>query len=770
MPRVIRILIIEDNPDDARLILLELQRCGIEPTWIRVETEAELRAAFAAGAWDAVLSDYRLPSFAMESALTICKQLDPDLPFIIISGAIGEVPAVAAMRQGASDFLLKGNLARLAPVLERELREAQGRRARRHAEHATEEQLVRAALILASVRESVMVADMGGIITYWNEGSTKLFGWTAEEMLGRPVSERVPEKHRGEVFARLASLRLGNEIAGEREDYRKDGTRIWVQGRISPIFGRKGEMIGFLGLAHDITDRRQAEDARRASEARFRAIIENTPDCIKIVAADGTLLQMNRAGLAMIEASTPDEVIGKSIYNVLPPECHETFRLFHEAVCRGQRETLVFDIVGVKGGRRTVQSIAVPLDLADGSRVHLAITRDITEARRIEGQLRQAQKMDAIGQLAGGIAHDFNNLLTIINGYSDILLQDVPRNHPHFVLLSEIRNAGERSASLTRQLLAFSRKQIISPRILDVNMIVTDAEKMLRRIIGEDIRLATSLKLGIGHVRADEGQLQQVLMNLAVNARDAMPTGGRLTIETDTVELGLDYARAHAGVSPGPQVLLTVSDTGCGMTDEVKAHIFEPFFTTKEVGKGTGLGLAVVHGIVQQSGGHINVCSEVGKGTTFKLYLPQIDAQLSADDFGAAVQSLPRGTQTILVVEDEDGVRSLLQHVLSSCGYTVLTARNGEEAMRVAAVYKGTIHLLLTDVVMPEMGGRQLSEQMLARRRDMCVLYISGYTDDAVVKHGILDERVHFLQKPFSPQALAFKVRDVLASFRLETT
>jgi signal transduction histidine kinase/ActR/RegA family two-component response regulator len=392
----------------------------------------------------------------------------------------------------------------------------------------------------------------------------------------------------------------------------------------------------------------------------------------------------------------------------------------------------------------------------------VGIAEDITERRRLEEQYLQAQKKEAVGRLAGGVAHDFNNLLTVINGSGDLALGTLPPDHPATGFLTEMVRAGERGAVLTRQLLAFSRQQLVTPRVLDLNAIVLDLEKLLGRIIGEDIVLSCHLQPGLGSVKADAGQVEQVLMNLAVNARDAMPRGGKLTIETRNVELDPSYAGTHAEARPGPHVLLAVSDTGSGMTAEVRARIFDPFFTTKEVGKGTGLGLATVHGIVKQSGGHVGVYTEPGRGTTFKVYLPRVPEAPARGKSHAGQVVLPRGTETVLLAEDEDAVRSLLALVLRQGGYTVLEASDGQKALHIAAGHQGPIHLLVTDVVLPEVGGRELAERLQAGRPQMKVLYLSGYTRDAVVRHGILEDQVHFLSKPFSPAVLAQKVREVL--------
>ena len=380
----------------------------------------------------------------------------------------------------------------------------------------------------------------------------------------------------------------------------------------------------------------------------------------------------------------------------------------------------------------------------------------------LEAHLHQTSKMEAVGRLAGGVAHDFNNLLTIINGYSEILIEELVTDAKAIDYLKEIRNAGGRAASLTRQLLAFSRRQVLTPQVLDLNAVVSNLEKMLRRLIGEDIKLHTFLNPSLGRVKADPGQIEQVIMNLAVNARDAMPKGGNLAIETSNVELDEEYARNHPTVKPGPHVVLVVSDTGVGMTPETQARIFEPFFTTKEQGKGTGLGLATVYGIVKQSGGSVWVYSELGKGTTFKIHFPVASDSSAVKEPPKLETDLASGTETVLVVEDEDGVRSLVRLALVSGGYKVLETPDPESALAICASYDGPIHLLLTDVVMPQMSGPEVASKVAARRPGIRVLYMSGYTDDAVVHHGVLSQEMPFIQKPFSPAALRKKIREVL--------
>ncbi|MDO9123155.1 MAG: ATP-binding protein, partial [Deltaproteobacteria bacterium] len=405
----------------------------------------------------------------------------------------------------------------------------------------------------------------------------------------------------------------------------------------------------------------------------------------------------------------------------------------------------------------------------EGRRYLIESFINITEHKRaeeekavLEDQLRQAQKVEAIGRLAGGIAHDFNNLLTIIKGNSQLSLMEIKRDDPLRENIEQVEKAADRAAALTRQLLAFSRRQVLEMRVLDLNTTLRDLEKMLRRVIGEDIGLVTFMAEDLGNVKADPGQMEQVIMNLAVNARDAMLKGGKLTIETTNVDLDENYARNHVAVTPGSYVMLSVSDTGVGMTPEVKAKLFEPFFTTKEKGKGTGLGLSTVYGIVKQSGGNIWVYSEPGQGTTFKIYLPRVDEPLEEAGERVVQKELPCGGETILVVEDEEKVRQVTVQILTKNGYTVLEASHGDEAKQICEQHGGPIHLIVTDVVLPGMNGRELAESLASRYPGAKVLYMSGYTDNAIVHHGVLEKGLHFLQKPFNLEGLLRKVREVL--------
>jgi len=514
-----------------------------------------------------------------------------------------------------------------------------------------------------------------------------------------------------------------------------------------------------LKRAREEQDR--AEQARRQSEERYRMLVEGVRDVILALSPDGIIISLNPAFEAVLELPRT-EWIGKPFDQLVHPEDLPLAVELFSRVARGEpRPANPFRVRTRKGDYRLVE-FAATAQRRDGQLVGiLGIGRDVTERAQLEQQLRQAQKMEAVGRLAGGIAHDFNNLLTAITGYAELLQEDLAADDRRREDVVEIRKAADRAAGLTRQLLAFSRQQVLQPRVLDLNALVTEFENMLRRLLGEDIALATRLAPVLGAVQADPGQLEQVVMNLAVNSRDAMPGGGQLTIETANVDLDDAFAREHHPARPGPYVLLAVSDTGTGMTAEVQAHLFEPFFTTKEKGKGTGLGLATVYGIVKHSGGFISVYSEVGHGTTFKIYIPRVEGSAPPRP-GAAPASVARGTETVLIAEDQPAVRAVARQILARHGYTVLEAPSGEAALDLAARYSGTIHLLLTDVVMSGLSGPELARRLLPVRPEARVLFMSGYTGEAIVHHGLAAPGIHYIQKPFAPEALAAKVREVL--------
>jgi PAS domain S-box-containing protein len=526
------------------------------------------------------------------------------------------------------------------------------------------------------------------------------------------------------------------------------------------------DIMAALGkqLGHFIA-RKQNEEMLHRSEQRFRQVAENINEVFwKTDAKDDRILYVSPS-FEKVWVRSPLSLLQQpqSFLDFVHAEDRERFRALLDKQKRGENTSEEYRIVRPDGSVRWVWDRAFPIRNGVGEVYRIAgVTADVTEQKQLQDHLRQAQKMEAVGQLAGGVAHDFNNLLTVITGYSDVLLQSSPLGKPARGMLEQIHKAAERAAGLTRQLLAFSRKQILQPRVLDLNTLVPDVQKMLSRLIGEDIQLFTTLGSGLGRVLADPGQIEQILVNLAVNSRDAMPTGGKLIVETKNVTIDAAYALACPELCPGRYAMLAVSDTGRGMDQQTLGRIFEPFFTTKEQGKGTGLGLATVYGIVKQSGGHVSAYSEPGKGTTFKVYFPIIEETAGPPATGEKGRPAPGGKETVLLVEDEAGVRALAQQVLQNSGYTVLEASNGEEALRVAQKRQGTVNLLVTDVVMPHLGGRALAEAVTSRYPNVKTLYISGYTDDAVIRNGVLQAENEFLQKPFTMDALLYKVRAVL--------
>lgn len=509
-------------------------------------------------------------------------------------------------------------------------------------------------------------------------------------------------------------------------------------------------------------ERKRAEEKIRESEARLRVLVEQLPAVLWTVGKDLRFTSALGAGLARLGLK-PNQIVGVSLMDYFETN-DQTFLPIaaHRRATKGEAVTFH---VEWKGGSYTCH--VEPLRTAEGE-LHGAICMalDITDRKQLEEQLRQAQKMEAVGRLAGGIAHDFNNLLMVIQGYADLMTERLAEGDPLRRNAEQIQTASQRATSLTRQLLAFSRKQMLAPKVLNVQSVVVDMEKILRRLIGEDIQLETSSAADLGLIKADRSQIEQVIMNLAVNARDAMPEGGRLTIETANVELDKAAAHPPAVLSPGKYVMLAVTDNGCGMDAETQAHIFEPFFTTKEKGKGTGLGLATVYGIVKQSGGYVWVYTEPGRGTSFKVYLPRIEDEQTARgrDGKSEARELPRGSETVLLVEDEKGVRELAREYLELTGYTVIAAEDGHTALELAAMHVGPIQLLMTDVVMPGISGRELAGRVKAIRPEIKVLFMSGYTDQAVVHHGILDNDAALLQKPFTMAALAAKLREILST------
>ena len=639
---------------------------------------------------------------------------------------------------------------------------------RKRVEDAWREQSELLQRIVDNIPVMLVFLDDQGRIQWGNREWTRTLGYEIAEAREQDIFAKLYPDSRERQRLRAS---IGAPV-GQWHDFRTRTKRgalldtIWAN---APLTGG-----AWLAIGMDVSDRRRAEERYRSfiaqsSEGVSRLEIDppvpitlSEEEQIDRLYAGARIAECNDAMARMYGYGEARELVGtrlSDLHNVTDQTNREQIRAFIRAGYRvSDSETREHD----REGRARVFLNNVVGFLEDGHLVRVWGTqRDVTDQRHLEEQFRQSQKMEAVGQLAGGIAHDFNNLLTAILGNTQLLLRELPPGDSKRGDVEEIRKASERAASLTRQLLAYSRRQMLQPEVLDLNVVVAEMDKMLRRLIGEHIALVTVLAPELGAVRADPNQIEQVIVNLAVNARDAMPEGGKLTIETSNVELDETFAQAHLGSVPGPCALLAVTDTGAGMDATVRTHLFEPFFTTKEVGKGTGLGLATVYGIVKQSGGYITVYSEVGHGSTFKIYLPRIATPASPTP-GPQKGGAARGTETVLVVEDEPAVLALSRRALEAQGYVVLAASDAAAALRVVERHGGTIHLLVTDVVMPGMSGRELADRLAAQRRGIRVLYMSGYPGDAVVQHGTLPSGSAFLQKPFSPDGLARKVRDVL--------
>jgi PAS domain S-box-containing protein len=642
MKSPLHILHLEDDPNDTALVQASLEAGGIACAITCVQTRNDFVAALERGGIDLILSDFALPAFDGLSALEITRAKYPSLPFIILSGTMGEEQAIESLKSGATDYVLKERPARLAPAVRRAMNEVEERAEKRRTEEVLDQTAQRLRIVFSESILGISLVGVDGRPVLANTALQKMLGYTGDELNRMSFADFThPED-------RAADVELYQQmIRGERESYQIEKRYIRKDGR---------EMWGRLSVS-----------------------------------------------LAQRVAGHPAFAIG--------------------------------------------------------------MVEDITERRNLEAQFIEAQKMEVIGQLAGGVAHDFNNVLGVILGYSDLISSDLGPDSDLYKYTEEIRHASERAAGLTRQLLVFSRKQTVCLVVLDLNDVLKDLEKMLQRLIDENIEMTILPGKNIGRIKADSGYLGQVLMNLIVNARDAMPDGGKLTISTNNVTLDEHYTRAHPGAIPGDYVMLRVSDTGTGMTDEVKAHLFEAFFTTKPKSKGTGLGLATCQTIVQQSGGHMEVASEVGKGTTFRVYFPLVGQSLDVPARPIQTDPVPRGTETLLVVEDEPAVRHLTHNVLEGLGYEVLRASNGQHALNVAREHKGApISLVVTDVIMPHMSGKVMAEWLKSSYPDIKVLFTSGYTDDALTHHGVLDPAVAFLPKPYTPSTLARKVREMLDS------
>jgi two-component system, cell cycle sensor histidine kinase and response regulator CckA len=809
MPVPLRVLILEDRLSDLELVLHELRRTGFDPQYAHVSNERDYRAHLS-DQLELVLADYTLPQFDGLRALRILRQTGLSIPFIIVTGSISEEAAVQCMKEGAADYLIKDRLARLGPAVQQaiegrklqdEKKAAEEEIRRRNREltvlnriiaastegtdehvflqvackeltHALGAMQAYAALLNDEKTESTVVAE------YCPEGTVSVLG-TRFSGLGKYSPEPSPPLTGPFVIGDLDATPAGHP-------FRKviEGTGIGSLLIIPLEIG--GRQIGgmavaaaeprhftedLVALARSVASQLAGALSRSRLERERQLLssaIAQTKDGVIVTDVEGTILYVN-PGFEAASGYARAEVIGRSAQMLDSGNAPMDFSPALERSFASGGEWRGRMVNRKKNGSLyTIDASISPVRDAKGAVISIvSVQRDISESLDMENRYLQAQKMEAVGRLAGGVAHDFNNLLTAILGYTDLLAADIPAGAPAADNLEEIGRAAERATALTRQLLTFSRKQVVQPKVFDLNDVVANIEKMLRHLIGEDVTLSTAKDPDRCIMRADPGQIEQVLMNLAVNARDAMPEGGTLRISTENVTLGGDADAADpppldATPPPGEYVLLSVADTGVGMSAEVQSHIFEPFFTTKGEGKGTGLGLATVYGIVRQSGGFLWPSSVVGAGTTFRIYFPRMQAEEPCATGQGTGGSPSRGTETILLVEDNDTVRSLANRLLAALGYSVIACVNAEEALQYVQTDDRRIDLLVSDIIMPGMRGGELARKIRSLRPAIRILFMSGYTDDTTLSEGPLDADTSFLQKPFTSASLAKAVRSAL--------
>jgi two-component system cell cycle sensor histidine kinase/response regulator CckA len=619
--------------------------------------------------------------------------------------------------------------------------------------------------ITEGTTDAVFVKDIEGRYVMVNSAGARGLGLTVQEVIGKSAIDLHGHELGREIMERDRELMQSGQTQTFEEEGSPSGTARTYHSTKGPFRDGNGKIVGLLGISRDITERKRAEEEIRRSQQKLRIHFEHTPLAVVEWDIELRVTAWNPAAEGIFGYSR-EEAIGQHASFIVPPQFRQQVDNVGQALLKqsgGARSTN--DNLTKDGRTISCDWYNTPLVDESGKVLGVAsLVHDVTERVALEERLRQSQKMEAVGRLAGGVAHDFNNLLTVILGYSQIVAEGVPAGSRMADGMAQIKSAADRAAGITRQLLAFSRKAVLSPRVINLNDIMLNLDSLLRRLIGEDVEVLTVPANDLGSVKADPGQIEQVIMNLALNARDAMPLGGKLTLETSNAQFDESYAERHQPAEPGRYVMLAVSDTGHGMAPETQARIFEPFFTTKEVGKGTGLGLSMVYGIVKQSGGYIWVYSEPDRGTTFKIYLPRVDQPAEPTGAENRPRSVQRGSETILLVEDDPQLRQLSSSILAHCGYKVLTATGPEEGLAICKENHHDIRLLVTDVVMPRMNGRQLAEQILQVSPNVKVLYISGYTSNAIVHYGVLDPGLWFLPKPFTLSALMAKVREVLDS------
>ncbi len=758
----LRILHLEDSPADAELIGAALRDGLADPQITAVRDRAGLIDALQKPAFDIILTDFELIGFDGFEALQLVIRAAPHIPVIFVSGAMDDRLAVKCIKAGAADYIPKSHPYRLAAAIRRAVMEARRRLADAEEPHRVREEF---AAIVESSSDAVVGKNLEGVITSWNLGAEKIFGYSEEEAVGRSITMLVPPDRLDEETYIMRQIRSGERVdTFETVRVRKDGALINIAATISPIRNADGTVVGASQIARDITAAKRAEEALRTSENNYRLLFENNPTPILLYERDSlAFLAVNQAALELYGHSR-EMFLQMTLRDIALPE---EIASFVKKLSQSPTDSANAGIWRhrKKDGKLVEMEINSHPVVFDGKNAWLSLAIDVTERLNLEAQLRQSQKMESVGQLAGGIAHDFNNLLTVINGHAGLLLA-MPNLPPKILEpLKDISEAARRAAELTRQLLTFSRKNEFQPQVVELNEVVTNVSKMLKRILGEDIKLETTFAPNLPAAKADLGMIEQILLNLAVNSRDAMPRGGALRIQTSSLMVDASRALLNREAAPGRYVCLTFADTGCGIPAENLPRIFEPFFTTKELDRGTGLGLATVYGIVKQHQGWIEVSSEVNVGTTFQIFLPATSDAAGAVTASPTEQRVIGGTETLLVVEDEVPLLKLMHHILGSYGYEVIGCSTGKEALELWGEHRRKVDLLLTDMILPDgMAGPELADILKSSKPGLKVVYTSGYNTEKLARDFTLDRGSNFIQKPFHARKLAETVYDCLNS------
>jgi len=763
----LRLLIAEDNPADLELTLRALKKSELELEVETVSAREDFAKKLSTQPFDVVLSDYRMPGWTGVDAFTEIVKLGLDIPLILVTGTLGDGKAVECIKLGITDYVLKDQLARLPMAILRAHEEKALRDAEKRAVAAVRESEARFRTLVENAPEAIVVLDVEkGLFVDCNDNALRLFRLTRDELLLRGPGELSPPFQPDGRHSAIAAAEWMDGASGNAAPYfewthrNSQGDQIPCEVHLVRLPSPKRQLI--RGSILDITERKRAEEALRESEVRYRGLVNNATYGIYWVTLDGFFLDANPALVQMLGYESIDALL----------LLRDTARLFcdpteRETIRKGFRENDRSDATA-DWKRRDGKIITVRLigrrsrDLQRKTDCIEVIVEDVTERLALQKQLLQAQKFEAIGQLAGGIAHDFNNMIGAILGWAELGLDETEpdaRLHRHF---DKVRQQAIRAAALTKQLLAFARRQILEPRNIDLNQSVTETLSLLEKVIGSNIEIKINLTAELALVRADPTQVEQVLMNLCINARDAMPEGGRLIIETSAATFDERYCAAQSFARPGNYAMLAVTDTGTGMDAATLDRIFEPFFTTKEMGKGTGLGLATVYGIVRQHGGFLHVYSELNVGTTFRVYLPVTSSSVKAEVLADETGPVRGGSETILIAEDHEGLRELARETLSNLGYDVVLACDGEQAVREFGQHGDRIDLLLLDVVMPKLNGPDAYARICAERPDVPVIFATGYSADIALLHTAKEQGLTVMQKPYVPRDLARRVRETL--------